>query len=267
MIDLDGYSLAFKAYSDLLFVLREPHASLVLLLPDAGALQSIPEIQSKTPPHLVKIKIKSPSLHFQHQYHNLRGHDHVSAMSELKAYPGSCHCGDVQYQVKLKFPSKQDDQAESVRIYKCNCSTCQKMGYFHLRPINPTEHYILLSPNPKDLGDYRCFEKKHGWYFCKKCGVRVLGLGGSWEQVELDVEKWASTTKETEKETLQTVWKTNGPPGPKRYYLSVNATTLEPSEDTDLRKWHENGWISYCESRREDGTPTRFGRPHEGGMY
>jgi hypothetical protein len=188
-------------------------------------------------------------------------------MSELKAHPGSCHCGDVQYQVKLKFPSTHDNQPESVRIYKCNCSTCQKMGYFHLRPINPTEHYILISPNPEDLGDYRCFEKKHGWYFCKSCGVRVLGLGGSWEQVELDVEKWADPTKGSEKENLQTVWRTIGPSDPKPHYLSVNAVTLEPSEDTDLRKWHENGWISYCESRRDDGTPTRFGRPHEGGMY
>lgn len=92
-------------------------------------------------------------------------------------------------------------------------------------------------------------------------------MGGSWEQVELDVEQWASTTKGSEKENLQTVWKTTGPSEMKPYYLSVNAVTLEPSEDTDLRKWHENGWISYCESRRDDGTPTRFGRPHEGGMY
>jgi hypothetical protein len=106
--------------------------------------------------------------------------------SDMKAYPGSCHCGDVQYQVKLKFPPVHDATADSIRIYKCNCSTCQKMGYFHCRPVDPANDYILTSPDPEQLGDYRCFEKKHGWIFCKKCGVRVLGLGGSWEYVHVD---------------------------------------------------------------------------------
>ncbi|KAF2818411.1 hypothetical protein CC86DRAFT_157126 [Ophiobolus disseminans] len=197
-------------------------------------------------------------------------------MSGLKAYPGSCHCGAVQYQVKLKFPPVHDPSAASIHIYKCNCTTCHKMGYFHLRPINPAEDYILTSPTSVDeLGDYRCFAEKHGWYFCKKCGVRFLGLGGSWEQVELDIEQWAGTKNEGEEEKLQKVWKTKGEPKivekqgkkvTKPYYLSVNAVTLEPSEDIDLRKWHEKGWILYVETRREDGTPTGT-TPHEGGMY
>jgi hypothetical protein len=198
-------------------------------------------------------------------------------MSELKAYPGSCHCGDVQYQVKLKFPPVHDPSTESIRLYKCNCTVCQKMGYFHCRPTEPAQNYILTSPaNPEELGDYRCNDKEHGWYFCKKCGVRVLGLSGSWEQVELDVEKWAGSKKEGDEEKLQKVWKPKGEPkvveveGKKvtrPFYLSVNAVTLEPSEDIDLRKWHDKGWIFYVESLREDGTPMRVGEPHEGGMY
>ncbi|KAL5116184.1 hypothetical protein ACEQ8H_005961 [Pleosporales sp. CAS-2024a] len=190
-------------------------------------------------------------------------------MSDVTAYPGSCHCGRVQYQVKLKFPPILDDldRTDTISIYKCNCSTCQKMGYFHLRPINPTEHYILLSPKPEELGDYRCFEKKHGWYFCKHCGVRIVGLGGSWEPMEIHVDEWAGT-KEGQDTRTQTVYKTVAPPGKKMYYLSVNATSLEPSEDVDLIKWHENGWIFYVECRtREYGEPPRFGRPYAGGMY
>jgi hypothetical protein len=198
-------------------------------------------------------------------------------MSEIKAFPGSCHCGNIQYQVKLKLPPVHDPTAESVRIYKCNCTTCQKMGFFHCRPTDPAANYILTSPTTiEELGDYRCYEKKHGWYFCKKCGVRVLGLGGSWEQVELDVEKWAGTKKEGEPEKLQKVWKTTGEYTEtevqgkkisKPYYLSVNAVTLEHSEEIDLIKWHDDGWMAYVECRRNDGTPTRLGKPHEGGMY
>jgi len=198
-------------------------------------------------------------------------------MSELKAYPGSCHCGDVQYQVKLKFPPVHEPTAGSIRIYKCNCTTCQKMGYFHVRPTQPADNYILISPaSPEELGDYRCNSKKQGWYFCKKCGVRVLGLGGSWEPVELDVERWAGSKKEGGEEKLQKVWKPKGEPkvveleGEKvtlPFYLSVNAVTLEPSENIDLRKWHEKGWVCYVENLRMDGSPTREGEPYEGGMY
>jgi hypothetical protein len=101
-------------------------------------------------------------------------------------------------------------------------------------------------------------------------------MGGTWEQVELDVEKWAGTKKDGEEEKLQKVWKPKGEPleveadGKKvtnPLYLSVNAITLELTEDTDLRKWHEKGWVAYIERRRRDGTPTRLGEPHEGGMY
>ncbi|KAF2024240.1 hypothetical protein EK21DRAFT_79135 [Setomelanomma holmii] len=198
-------------------------------------------------------------------------------MSALKAFHGSCHCGAVKYQVKLKFPPVHDSSAESIRIYKCNCTTCQKMGFFHLRPIDPHEDYIFTSPaNIDDLGDYRCYGKKHGWYFCKTCGVRVLGLGGSWEQIDLDVEKWAGTRKADEEEKLQKVWITKGESTTievqgkeitRPYYLSVNAVTLEPNEDIDLRRWHESGWIFYVENLKKDGTKMRVGEPHEGGMY
>jgi hypothetical protein len=151
------------------------------------------------------------------------------------------------------------------------------MGYFHCRPTNPNENYILTSPTSiEELSEYRCNEKKCGWYSCKNCGVRMLGLIGSWEQVELDVEKWAGTKKEGDEEKVQKVWRTKGESTEtevqgkkitKPYYLSVNAVTLESSEDIDLRKWHDNGWVFYVESKKKNGTPMRLGEPHEGGMY
>lgn len=150
------------------------------------------------------------------------------------------------------------------------------MGYFHCRPIDSANDYILLSPAPSELGEYRCFSKETGWYFCKNCGVRVLGTRGSWQQVDLDVEKWAGTKAAGEEESLQNVWvlrgdsvdmEVDGKIVTKPFYLSVNAVTLEPSGDIDLRKWHEKGWVSYVDSRNEEELPTRLGEPHEGGMY
>jgi hypothetical protein len=95
--------------------------------------------------------------------------------------------------------------------------------------------------------------------------------------VELDIEKWAGTKKEGEADKLQKVWKTKGESktmdiGGKKitrpFYLSVNAVTLEPSDDTDLRMWHNKGWIFYVENLTDNTSEKmRVGEPYEGGMY
>ena len=153
------------------------------------------------------------------------------------------------------------------------------MGLFHCRPITPSEDFILTSPATiEELGDYRTNSKKHSWYFCKQCGVRFVALGGEWEQVDMDVEQWACTKSSSDKEDLRKVWKTKGITSTTEedgktvtkplHYLSVNAVTLEPSEDIDLRKWHENGWVFYVQSlKKETGSRLRLNEPYWGGMY
>ncbi|XPT01243.1 hypothetical protein M3J09_010383 [Ascochyta lentis] len=194
-------------------------------------------------------------------------------MTLAKEYPGSCHCGFVQYKVRLQFPPVQDPRAKSIRLYKCNCSTCQRMGFFHCRPISPADDFTLISPtNIEELGDYRVNSKTNGWYFCKKCGVRVFGVGGVWEQVHPDGEGVDGEGAET----LPSVFKTKATTKTRKvdgeevtepyYYVSVNAVTLEPSEDIDLRKWHDNGWVFYVDTRNHTGGP-RLAKPYEGGMY
>jgi hypothetical protein len=197
-------------------------------------------------------------------------------MASPKAYHGSCHCGNVQYQLRLKFPPVHDPKVDSIRLYKCNCSTCQKMGYFHCRPIAPADDFILTSPATiEELGEYRAVTMRTAWYFCKECGVRIVAVAGVWEQVELDVEEWAGT-KQAGERTLQKVWKSNGTTWTVEkdgkevdvpiHYLSVNAVTLEPGGEIDMKMWHEKGWIFYVDSRFRKGT-MRPGEPHEDGMY
>jgi hypothetical protein len=200
--------------------------------------------------------------------------------TDPKAYKGSCHCGLVQYQIRLKFPTSPKPEGETISIYKCNCSTCQKMGFFHCRPITPAEDFILISPtNIKELGDYRVYTKTNGWYFCKQCGVRVFGIGAKWGKERMDVEAWGRGEKgdQGDEKDMQVVLKTmpttkkrvvDGEEVEKPYhYVSVNAVTLEPNEDTDLKKWHENGWIMYVDCRARKEPAPRFGEPFEGGMY
>ncbi|KAF2849793.1 hypothetical protein T440DRAFT_508593 [Plenodomus tracheiphilus IPT5] len=198
----------------------------------------------------------------------------------LKAYPGSCHCGTIQYKIKLKFPPEMKSlpNSDTIRVYKCNCTTCQKMGLFHCRPIDPATDFILTSPSPSELGDYRTGVKKNGWYYCKTCGVRVFGMGGEWEQVELDVEHWSGRTQEPGKDKAQKVWRTKGKTitetvnGEEKerfyHYLSVNAVTLEPGEEVDLNMWHEKGWVFYVGNlEKVNGSKMRVEKPFRGGMY
>ncbi|ORY18934.1 hypothetical protein BCR34DRAFT_472711 [Clohesyomyces aquaticus] len=202
-------------------------------------------------------------------------------MSTTSGYHGSCHCGNIKYQIRLTFPPSLTDidpKAKTIRIYKCNCSTCHKMGYFHLRPISIPDDFILTSPSTiEELGEYRCREKKVGWYFCKNCGVRTFALGGEWEQVELDVQKWAGK-QESGAAKLEKVWRStkgieitqevDGKRVSKPvHYLSVNAVTLESGQEgAELKEWHEKGWVFYVDSKNRKEV-MRFGEPHEGGMY
>jgi hypothetical protein len=202
-------------------------------------------------------------------------------MSTANTYKGSCHCGDIQYQVKLTFPPEKDvDTAydsKSLRLYKCNCRTCQKMGLFHCRPTDPGNNFILTSPSTiEQLGDYRTGPGRNGWYFCKKCGVRVFGLGGQWEPVELDVDKWVG--KDGGDGKSRKVWVTrpkdittvvDGKEVTKPFhYLSVNAVTLDVGEGgVDLKEWHEKGWIFYVENYKSGVGLRQPDRPFPCGMY
>ena len=153
--------------------------------------------------------------------------------------------------------------SSTVRIRKCNCSTCHKMGFFHVRLKSSPDDFMLLQPlNPMEGGleDYQCFAKWSHWYFCRTCGVRCFtfaGEGGVREVETLDgkgvVKAWMP--------------KKEGWVEGKTGYLSVNASTLEPGQEgLDLNEWTEKGWIAYLDCKNEV-EEDRMGKPFEGGMY
>jgi hypothetical protein len=150
------------------------------------------------------------------------------------------------------------------------------MGFFHCRPISPKDDFTLTSPiNIDDVGVYRTNTETSGWYFCRKCGVHVFGVAGVWQQ-SVPLVEGSEWDENGEKKVVRPVFRTmpttrtkmvDGKETTEPYhYVSVNAVTLEPSEDIDLKKWHENGWVFYVDSKDHKGPP-RPGKPHEGGMY
>ena len=75
-----------------------------------------------------------------------------------KTYIGSCHCGEVRFEV--------DADIDHVRV--CNCSICHKRGglLFRVR-----EDAVRLLTPWEDLTTYQWGSKSATDYFCPKCGI------------------------------------------------------------------------------------------------
>ncbi|CAI6229676.1 unnamed protein product [Periconia digitata] len=196
-------------------------------------------------------------------------------MITTKVYDGGCHCGKVRYKVRLDIPpsSNPDYLGRGTRIYKCNCTTCHKLGMFHARPGDPANDFIVLSPSSptENLGVYNAFGGSNNWYFCRNCGAQLFGVGAKWVSEELDVGKWAGDVNGDGK--TQTVWKTSAlnildPTGKPAHYVSVNSITVE---GVDLIDWHDKGYIAYLNGRNRETEnmreTVRFRKPHPEGCY
>lgn len=89
-------------------------------------------------------------------------------------------------------------------------------------------------------------------------------MGGQWEQVEVDVEKWAG--KDGGDGKTKKVWMTR--PKDDFHYLSVNAVTMDVGEGgVDLTEWHEKGWVYYVQNRGEEKGKQQRDLPFPLGMY
>jgi len=213
--------------------------------------------------------------------------------SPRRPYTGSCHCGRTQYIVFLSFPPTNDTAhpERGIRIYKCNCTTCHKMGLLHVRLPSKREDFFLLSPLPREedgeqerkgnepdltaaaadgggegLVGYQCNAKQTRWYFCPTCGVRTFAHWGEGFIDEVDLSSVLGEDEGKEDGKLTKVWRPKEQAEPEESYFSVNGMTFDAGQKgLDLREWHEKGWIGYVDAleSRED----RGRKPHVGGCY
>ncbi|TGO11363.1 hypothetical protein BTUL_0111g00130 [Botrytis tulipae] len=220
----------------------------------------------------------------------------TTSTATRKPYHGSCHCGLIRFVIFMSLPPPVIEATPSanttVRLRKCNCTTCHKMGLFHIRLPDSPNDFMLLSPTgmPHEQGgwqdqgmkNYQCFDKELDWWFCGICGVRPFATGlnfqnGETRKVNLKELGVTEVNGEEVGEGEREVWmcpkegEVDGKPTEwiegKTGYLSVNAIALEAGQEgCDLREWHEKGWISYLDTLdlKEEN---RLGRPWRGGMY
>ncbi|MFZ5896592.1 MAG: GFA family protein [Myxococcota bacterium] len=86
-------------------------------------------------------------------------------MSDLQNYSGSCHCGNVKYDVDLDL---------SGGVISCNCSICRRTGA--LLAFVPPEQFNLHSGADK-VSDYQFNKKIIHHLFCSNCGIRAFCRG------------------------------------------------------------------------------------------
>lgn len=77
-----------------------------------------------------------------------------------RTYAGSCHCGEVRFEV--------DADLEAAEILDCNCSICTKKGFLHLI-VEPGDFRLLDGEDA--LVEYRFNTGQAIHRFCEKCGI------------------------------------------------------------------------------------------------
>jgi len=83
-------------------------------------------------------------------------------MLETKAYSGSCHCGNVRFEVT----------AEIANASECNCSICRRVGWL-MASVSPAQFNLLSGADAQ--ADYQFGSKTMHHLFCKNCGIRAFG--------------------------------------------------------------------------------------------
>lgn len=77
-------------------------------------------------------------------------------------YQGSCHCGQIAFEVEGEIPE----------VMSCNCSICQRKGALMWFVPRPT---LKLLTAPEKMGTYTFNKHAIKHRFCPVCGIHPFG--------------------------------------------------------------------------------------------
>lgn len=185
-------------------------------------------------------------------------------------YSGSCYCGTIRYVIRL-HDSTATDIPKDEKYYRCNCTICHKMGYFHMRPMDHKADFYLLSGDPfTTMGNYHPKLEMSHFLFCKTCAIRPFILVGEsdklGEMIDVDLDSLkvdgvanAEGTKTTK------VWHTTA----EAKYFSANGHTIDANQGFDMRAYVDNKSVLYFNRLVDDQKPIpdMAPVPYPGGCY
>lgn len=90
----------------------------------------------------------------------------------MPTYRGSCHCGQVTFEV----------EGEITSVVECNCSMCRRKGALYYR-AEPAQLRLLSGHNALTAYQFNTRVATH--YFCPHCGVHPF------HRPRLAPDKWA----------------------------------------------------------------------------
>lgn len=81
-------------------------------------------------------------------------------------YQGSCHCGNIRFDVKGEFESAME----------CNCSHCSRKGYLLWFVPRPD---LEVNAREDALSTYTFNKHEIQHHFCTNCGCAPFGFGSN----------------------------------------------------------------------------------------
>jgi hypothetical protein len=195
-----------------------------------------------------------------------------------RPYLGSCHCRFTRYIAWLTLPAAPPYTLAKPfpqLIRRCNCTSCHKLGFLHVRLADAPRDFALLSPADPfaELANY-VSPGGNNMFFCPRCGVRCFFIHGPSETAERDL---AADGVDLEKAQVdpgkKAFWRpmADGWKEEEEHWFRVNAMTLEAGQEgLDLREWTEKKWVQYVnmlDDYAQPGNRASYENPFEGGCY
>jgi hypothetical protein len=82
----------------------------------------------------------------------------------MPTYKGSCHCGDIRFEIVKPLGIE--------RLIDCDCSICTKKGIVHC-PVEVEEFTLTKGGDAVALYQFGSGDARH--QFCPRCGIHVFG--------------------------------------------------------------------------------------------
>ncbi|MGH1360579.1 MAG: GFA family protein [Burkholderiaceae bacterium] len=82
----------------------------------------------------------------------------MTATRQPERYSGSCHCGEIQFEIESDFPE----------LTTCDCSICKRKNALMVKV--PEASFKLLA-GEASLASYQFHTKTATHYFCRRCGI------------------------------------------------------------------------------------------------